>query len=239
MPIGERVDNVLTVALVVVAVAICGMSIYQATARSPVEPAASRAPTFYKEWQRIRQRGHLIGDSTAKVTIIEFGDFQCPFCRVFHSRYVALKKEFGAGVALVYVQYPLSQHPLAEPAARASECAARFGQFPALHNLLYDKQDSLGLKSWASFAAEAGIRDTARFMRCFAQDTVVPELLKEDGALAQQAGVLGTPTLFINGWRFQGIPDSLSGIVARLASGKAILPREYPGSDIHLAPAGR
>jgi protein-disulfide isomerase len=91
---------------------------------------------------------------------------------------------------------------------------------------VFEKQDSLGLKSWSSFALDAGIQDTVMFARC-AGDTVELPLVVRGRALGERIGVRGTPTILINGWRMPAPPyDSLADIIKRVVDGSPPFVRE-------------
>ena len=146
--------------------------------------------------------GRTIGDSTAPIKIVEFSDLECPICRTFNERIQEVITPSSRDVALVFVHFPLPMHRFARPAARAAECAndqSRFGKFI---DIVYAKQDSLGLKSWGSFAAEAGISDTIQFVKCTAGASKLSKI-EEGLAAGTRIKVQGTPTVVINGWRFR------------------------------------
>jgi protein-disulfide isomerase len=94
---------------------------------------------------------------------------------------------------------------LALPAARAAECASASGRFSEMLDALYSGQDSLGLKTWSSYARDAGIEDTIGFSRCNSNPET-PQLVSAGTALARRLGVNGTPTLILNGWRYGYTP---------------------------------
>ena len=149
----------------------------------------------------------FLGNKKAKVTIIEFSDYQCPFCRTFwKDAFMQLKKEYidTSKVLFVYRDYPLSFHPMAEPSAQAAECAKEQGKYWEFHDKLFGEQDKKGqgtvtftnqdLKLWAS---QIGL-DAGKFNQCFDSGKYKAEVQKdfEDG---NKAGVSGTPSFFING----------------------------------------
>ena len=149
----------------------------------------------------------FIGNERAKVTIVEFSDFQCPFCRTFWSgAYQQIKKEYvDTGKArFVYRDFPLSFHPAAMPAAQASQCAKDQGKFWEMHEKMFSEQEKLGqgtiqfgvsdIKKWAS---QIGL-DTNKFNQCLDSEKYKLEVEK-DMADGSAYGVSGTPTLFING----------------------------------------
>jgi protein-disulfide isomerase len=146
------------------------------------------------------------------VTIVEFGDFECPACRVFAVKVVpAILRHFPAQVAILFRNWPLPQHRFAYLAARAAECAGEQGKFEPLHDLLYSKQDSIGLKSFASFARESGVGDTVAFQACLVRAAPVPAI-EADVAEAHRIHSPGTPTIVVNGLMVQGAADSTTMI---------------------------
>ena len=149
----------------------------------------------------------FIGNERAKVTIVEFSDFQCPFCRTFwNGAYQQIKKEYiDTGKArFVYRDFPLSFHPAAMPAAQASQCAKDQGKFWEMHDKMFSEQEKLGqgtiqfgvsdIKKWAS---QIGL-DTNKFNQCLDSEKYKLEVEK-DMADGSAYGVSGTPTLYING----------------------------------------
>ena len=148
-----------------------------------------------------------LGDKDASVIMIEFSDFQCPFCRSFWRDTLPLiKSEYiDAGkVRFVYRDFPLSFHPGAISAAQATECAEEQGKFWEMHDKIFSEQDKQGggtvqfdeadIKHWAD---DIGL-NTNKFNSCLDSQKYVEEINKDikDG---QTAGISGTPTLFING----------------------------------------
>jgi protein-disulfide isomerase len=122
----------------------------------------------------------------------------------------------------VFVHYPLSQHRFAMAAARAVECAEAEGHFADLVAAIYEKQDSLGLRSWGSYAKEAGIADTTRIVKCASSSSRVSRI--EQGiAYGNRLGVQFTPTIVVNGWRLGGTPSKteLIRIIEAIAGGHA------------------
>lgn len=143
-------DSAATVVLVSCAVVIAGVTLRRELAPKP--QTSSRAaldgtPTFIDDWQRFAAIGKWVGDSTAKVKIVEFADFECPYCKRFHDSFHAANDSLGTDVALLLLQYPLGMHKFARPAAYAAECADKMGRWQAFQSLLFERQDSLGLKS--------------------------------------------------------------------------------------------
>lgn len=172
----------------------------------PIGPTGH--PVYVSGWKELARSGHVRGDTDAPVTILEFADFECPICRSFTTGPLrGVEARYGDSLRIVFRHWPLSYHRFAYPAARAAECAAAQGRFFPYHDLLYQKQDSLGLKSFLSFAVESGVPDTAAFRKCNSTSDSIPEVSR-DIAAAKQAGGTGTPTILVNGNRLPGAPDS-------------------------------
>jgi protein-disulfide isomerase len=222
----DRLERVLSVVLTVAAAAIAITFVHRQL-QTPARPVAVAAqpPQYLPAWRTLIGAGIIVGDTAARVKVIEFGDFECPFCRTSDSIYRDVKKRFGREVALVFIHYPLRMHRFAMPAARAAECANDQGRFGELHDVIYDKQDSLGLKSWASYARDAGVPDTARFARCAAAVALMPRV--DAGlALGKKVGVRGTPTVIVNGWRYSAPPqaEEFVRVIGALLAGREPFP---------------
>lgn len=150
--------------------------------------------------------GHRLGPADAVVTFVEFGDFQCPYCAALSRAISAAQLQYPGKVAIIFRQFPLVDlHPAALAAARAADCASRQIPFRAIHDVLYAKQDSLGLEPWAGLARQARVRDTGRFTACMKQQGL-DSSLAGDIAAGESVRVVGTPTLFVAGERIDGNP---------------------------------
>lgn len=143
----------------------------------------------------------ILGNPDAPVTLVEFGDFQCPFCkRLFDTtEKEVIEKYVKTGkVKLVYRDFPLSSiHAMAQKAAEASECADEQDKFWPYHDLLYGRQDRLSVENFKAWARELGLNG-ARFDSCLDTGKYEKEV-QDDFRAGQQAGVSGTPASFVNG----------------------------------------
>jgi protein-disulfide isomerase len=175
-----------------------------------------------EDWTNLARDGVLIGDASAPIKVIEFMDLQCPFCRLFHAATVDVKRDLGDSMAVVYIHYPVpTTHQHAMAAARASECAGEQGRFVEYIDVVFARQDSLGTRSWTSFAVDAGVSDTVAFASCASQTSPVPRI-DRGRELGAEIGITGTPTVIINGWRMPRAPyDSLRRVIAKVAAGEA------------------
>ncbi len=165
-------------------------------------------PRLVHDWPAVSGVGHRIGPVGASVTVVEFGDFECPACRVFaNTALKGVRARYPSDVALVFRHLPLGYHRFAYPAARAAECAASQGRFEAFFDAVYRGQDSLGLKPFSQFAAESGMPDLTVFAKCNSSNAPVPAI-EMDLIAAKALQPRGTPTIIIDGLQLGGVPDS-------------------------------
>ncbi|MGH7468760.1 MAG: DsbA family protein [Pseudomonas sp.] len=158
------------------------------------------------------------------MTLAYFADLECPYCRRFQQQIDSAFSKQQLRVRTLYVHFPLRNHKFAMPAAIASECAAEQGRFGAFVKSVYYKQDSLGLKSWSSFAYDAGAFDSTSFRTCLARGAV-SERVAQGMEIGRRLGVRGTPTVIISGWLFNRPPNptELPSIIANWAAGRGPL----------------
>jgi Na+/H+ antiporter NhaA len=151
------------------------------------------------------ERDHVRGPMEAPVTMVEYGDFECPYCGQAEPVVRELLGDFG-DVRYVWRHLPLSDvHPNAQLAAEASEAAARQGAFWEMHDLLLDHQDALGPSDLMGYAEQLGL-DIERFSNDLREHEGAAQIA-EDVDSADISGVSGTPTFFINGQRHYGAYD--------------------------------
>jgi protein-disulfide isomerase len=144
-----------------------------------------------------------IGPDNAKVTIVAFSDYECPYCKGFRdATFDALLEKYGDDVRFVYRDYPLSFHPQAQIAAEAAECANEQGKYWEMHDVIYANQASLSDDAYSGFAEQIDL-DTQQFDECLSSNKYAEEVAgdQQDG---NTYGVTGTPTFFINGWMLVG-----------------------------------
>ena len=155
------------------------------------------------------------GPADAPVTIVEFSDFQCPFCSRAETVVDEVMKKYGNKVHLVYRDYPLSFHPFAEKAAIASECAKDQGKYWEMHNAMFGNQSKLAVADLVETAGGLGM-DKDKFKACVDGDKFKSEV-QHDFQDGQKYGVTGTPTFFINGIMIVGARgvESFSEIIDR------------------------
>jgi len=145
------------------------------------------------------------GPADAKVTLVEFSDFQCPYCSRAAAVTKQIKEKYSKQVRFVFRQFPLSFHQHAHLAAEASLAAAAQGKFWEYHDVLFENQQALERESLEKYAAEVGL-DMGKFKKALDEGTF-KEAVDKDVELGNQVAVNGTPTLFINGARASNAMD--------------------------------
>jgi protein-disulfide isomerase len=144
---------------------------------------------------------HIKGEKNAPVTLLEYGDFECPYCG---SAYPVIKKVEeleGDNLRIVFRNFPLSEiHPHALKAAYAAEAAGKQGKFWQMHDLLFENQGRLGDEDLLGYARTLGL-DIRQFQKDMVSKMTI-EKVKNDFIGGAESGVNGTPTLYINGIRF-------------------------------------
>lgn len=161
---------------------------------------------------------HVIGNADASVTIVEYLDYQCPFCGAFaRSEFPTLKTQYvDTGlVRWVFRHYPLASHNRAEPAAEAAECAADQGNFEDYHDLLFDISGNLSDAKFGEYADMLGL-DRTQFDACIAGTSKINRV-QQDVTSGNALGVSSTPVFFVNEDRVPGFQTAaqLSDIIDR------------------------
>lgn len=189
-----------------------GTPIAAAPAQQPDAAAAPQAPTAPDQATVLKtlKTGHfpVRGNENAKVTIVEFSDFECPFCGAFYKDTLPqiIKDYVDTGkVKMYYRHFPLSFHPKATPLANIAECANDQGAFWKMHDKIFDNNSTVAnmtdedFKQWA---ADLGL-DTVKFNNCY-DNKEHQNLVDEDQQAGTAVGVSGTPTFYINGKQLVG-----------------------------------
>jgi protein-disulfide isomerase len=153
------------------------------------------------------EHDHVRGHVEAPLTLVEYGDFECPFCARATGVTRELRERFGDELRYVFRHLPLVDvHPHAELAARAAVAAAAQGRFWEMHDLLFSRQDQLELEDVVGYAAEVGL-DVEEFLRDL-DDEDTAARVRADVASAEASGARGTPTFFIGDARHTGPHDT-------------------------------
>jgi protein-disulfide isomerase len=152
--------------------------------------------------QKIAADGPTQGPANAPIELIEFSDFQCPYCLRAHPILKQVLSTYGDRIRFVYRNYPLPSHPNARPAAEAAQCAAEQGKFWPYHDRLFADQTKLSDADLKASAAALGM-DAAKFNACFDEHKYKGRI-EADVQAANEAGVDGTPAFFVNGRMLSG-----------------------------------
>lgn len=158
------------------------------------------------------ERDHVRGPVDAELTLVEYLDFECPFCARATGVANAVRAHFGDRLRYVPRHLPLTVHPHAELAAMAAESAGYQGKFWEMYEVLFENYEQLELEDLAGYAADLGL-DVEKFLRHL-EDDRLHRRLERDLASAEASGVRGTPTFFVNGLRHVGPHDARSLIAA-------------------------
>lgn len=149
---------------------------------------------------------HSAGPSNASVTLVEYGDYQCPYCGEAYPVLKAVQEAMGDRLRFVFRNFPISEiHPHALRAAQFAEAAAAIGKFWVAHDMLYERQQALDDRDLFAYCNIIGL-NTTRLREAF--DGRFDEKIEADFMGGVRSGVNGTPALFINGVRYDGERDA-------------------------------
>jgi protein-disulfide isomerase len=174
----------------------------------PVRPIAVGKPDPTVRYAVALGDSAIEGSADAKVTIVIFSDFQCPFCARVQDTLDELQRSYGADLRVVAKHNPLSFHTSADGAARAAEAAGKQGKFWEMHDKLYANIKALGQSDLESYAKELGL-DVAQFRRDM-DDATIRARIDADIKQAKELGAAGTPSFFINGKYIAGAQPAAS-----------------------------
>jgi len=167
----------------------------------------------------VGDRDHAAGAAGAPVTLVEYGDFECPYCRQAYPIVKELQRRLGSDLRLVFRNFPLTKlHPHAEHAAEVAEAAGAQGAFWQMHDRLFERQFALDDENLLEYATDLGL-DADR-VRGELDAGTYRTRVKEDVLSGLKSGVNGTPTFFINGERHDGSYD-LESLLAALQDAMA------------------
>jgi protein-disulfide isomerase len=165
---------------------------------------------------------HIQGPASAVVTLVEYGDYQCPACGMAYPEVKRLQREFGTNLRFVFRNFPLTEvHPLARPAAEVAEAASLLHRFWPMHDWLYEHQEE-----WSAYggeALEAGLRQVGL------DEAKVTQMLRRPGIDARiqadfmggvRSGVNGTPCFFLDGYRVDGGMEELEYAIPQRIEGR-------------------
>ena len=202
----DRITNLALVLLALCAVTLTTVVVRRELAPRNPTPQRIGSPraTRVADWKRYSNLRGSQGTELARVTIVDFSDYQCPYCRIAADSLRALRQRYPDDVRIIYRHYPLqSIHPRALEMAVAAECARIQGSFEQFHDLLFRLQGSLPTASLLELAQQARIPSPERLVQCVRSGEGLAFVL-EDVAAGDSLGVVGTPTILLNEYRFSG-----------------------------------
>jgi protein-disulfide isomerase len=151
-------------------------------------------------------RDHISGSVGGSVRLLEYGDYECPFCGEAQPIVEEIQRRLGDDLCFAFRHFPLTRiHPHSEHAAEAAEAASASGNFWGMHNILFANQGALEDADLAAYARALGLDET-RLIRDVTLSVYAPRI-REDFKSGIRGGVNGTPTFFINGERYDGALD--------------------------------
>jgi protein-disulfide isomerase len=147
---------------------------------------------------------YLDGNRNAEIVLVEFADYECPYCEKVQAHLLQLKKDYGDKIAIAYKDFPLPMHQRAEKAAEAARCAGEQGKFWAFHNILYTSR-ALNVEQLKAQARVLGVEGQI-FDQCL-DSGAMAQTVKKDLDEGVALGLTGTPSFFVNGHFFSGAVD--------------------------------
>ena len=151
----------------------------------------------------VSAQDHIAGPANAPVTLVEYGDYECPYCGMAHPVVQNAQRELGNQLRFVFRHFPLAEaHPHARLAAQAAEAAGAQGKFWEMHNALFEHQQALDAEDIIGYAKSLGL-DLVRFTQDLKAGTYAKRV-RDDFRSGVRSGVNGTPTFFVNGARYDG-----------------------------------
>lgn len=211
----ERAADALTIVLSGCAIIVTALVVRREL--FPPLPTEPR-PVVVEDFDSVAETSRwLIGDENSLVRVIEFIDFQCPFCAEAERRLRDLAERSPGQLGIGIRHFPLPIHAHATDAAVASECAGSQDRYREYHHALFEGQREIGTTPWSQFAIRAGVPDLARFERCLTEGQEKDRVFA-DKVLGESMGVRGTPAFVVSGELHRGL-GGLDAVEAALLRG--------------------
>lgn len=188
-------DLASTVIVALAAVAMLGLYVHDRSSTTEDEG------TYAEGWESWEPAFHF-GPADAPLKVDVFMDFTCPYCARLHPVLDSAITRFEGRLTIRFHHFPLRGHEYGFDGAVAADCAQRQGMFEPMYDQLYLKRDSIGEKSWRSFATDAGVNDLEEFETCLERPRSEFTRVSAGRELGERIGVRGTPGIWVNGWRY-------------------------------------
>jgi protein-disulfide isomerase len=160
----------------------------------------------------VSAQDHAAGPADAPVTLVEYGDYECPYCGMAYPVVKAVQRALGNQLRFVFRNFPLAEaHPHARLAAEAAEAAGAQGRFWEMHDVLFENQSALEPADIVGYAQSVGL-DLTRFEQDIESGTYTKKV-RDDFRSGVRSGVNGTPTFFVNGERYDGSWANQEGFI--------------------------
>lgn len=156
------------------------------------------------------EQDHVLGQADAPITLVEYGDFECPFCGRAYPAVRRIRRELGDRLRFVFRHFPRPEHPHARHAAETAEAASAQGHFWEMHDQLFEHQDALTDSDLVQYAVDIGL-DVERLQHDLSSHVYVERVQRDIQSVAY-SDVHGTPTFFINGLKHEG-PDTFDDLM--------------------------
>ena len=221
----EKWDRLSSVVMTLCAVAIAGTFVARETGLVGGVAAETREPRLVEDWESLLQYGMQIGDPGSDIQMVEFIDFQCPFCAAFHRGPLGFARDsLPEPIGISLIHFPLDIHPLARGLAGGAECANEQGAISAYADAVFGNAPvSLEETVWKRMGEQLGLVDVHQFVECAKTiDAERAGRIERGIALAREVGATGTPTVLIDGWLLPVAPDAseISRVVSAIRTGK-------------------
>ena len=222
----KRFVDGLTVVAGITALVLAGWIGWERVAAGGGGPTRNMENRAVDRWEQLTANGRRLGPEDAAVTVVVFGDYQCPYCRKANAALAALTNSYPNDLAMVFRHFPLESHPDALLAARLAECGATLGRFPEAHRFLFSEED-LSRVTVAGFLEGVGIPEATGFRDCLS-GTRPDERIRLDREAGLGIGITGVPSIILNGTLLGPTPDSagLSAVVLHELTGLGV-PSEH------------
>ncbi|MDB5038770.1 MAG: oxidoreductase [Bacteriovoracaceae bacterium] len=163
----------------------------------------------------VSEKDHIQGNENAPVTLVEYGDYECPYCGMAYPMIKKVQRHFADDLRFVFRNFPLSEsHPHAVQAAEATEAAGLRGKFWEMHDTLYENQDALETDDIFLYSERIGLK-LDQFKKDLSNKDVILKV-QSDFKSGVRSGVNGTPNYFINGFKYEG--DNLTEAITKILS---------------------
>lgn len=163
---------------------------------------------------------HIQGNANAPITLVKYGDYECPHCGRAYPILKAVQRHFGNRLRFIFRNFPLAEaHHLAEPAAEAAEFAGAYKRYWEMHDLIYENQDSLSIPLLLDLAQTLGLSVTG--LELAIEKKLYEPKIRKDFLGGVRSGVNGTPTFFINNeryngsWEFEELVSAIDSVVVK------------------------